>query len=149
MVTGTEQFLKIHADFNWHHKLQMHRRLNFLLYLTPNWQPEWGGHLELWPKDMNRAASQRIEPKFNRAVIFEVTDDSNHGQPEPLRAPPNVFRRVFSTFYYTTRKNDAEWNTPHFTIYKPENSPYGMSLQKDFQEKAAAAAPDSPGHKSE
>lgn len=136
MATGRGQFLKIHADFNWHHKLQMHRRLNFLLYLTPNWQEEWGGHLELWPKDMNRSGMQRVEPKFNRAVIFEVTDDSNHGQPEPLNTPDSIYRRVFSTFYYTTRKNEEEWNAPHFTVYKPENSPYGMSLQKDYQERA-------------
>jgi hypothetical protein len=62
-----------------------------------------------------------------------VTDDANHGQPEPLQTPPSIHRRVFSSFYYTTRKNDAEWNAPHFTLYKPENSPYGMSLQKDYQ----------------
>jgi hypothetical protein len=78
----------------------------------------------------------QVAPQFNRAVIFEVTDDANHGQPHPLRTPPGVYRRVFSTFYYTTRKTDAEWNEPHFTLYKPENSPYGMSLQKDYQDKA-------------
>jgi hypothetical protein len=138
MVTGRDQFLKIHADFNWHHKLQAHRRLNVLLYMTPDWQTEWGGHLELWSKNMNRRV--QIEPIFNRAVIFEVTDDSNHGQPEPLKTPPSIYRRVFSTFYYTTRKNDGEWNAPHFTIYKPENSPYGMSLQKEYQEKAKAVS---------
>lgn len=134
MVTGRDQFLKIHADFNWHHKLQAHRRVNVLLYLMPNWQAEWGGHLELWSKEMNRRV--QIEPVFNRAVIFEVTNDSNHGQPQPLQTPPSVYRRVFSTFYYTTRKTDAEWDAPHFTIYKPENSPYGMSLQKDYQARA-------------
>jgi hypothetical protein len=69
-------------------------------------------------------------------VIFVVTDDSNHGQPQPLQTPPAVYRRVFSTFYYTTRKTDAEWDAPHFTLYKPENSPYGMSLQKDYQASA-------------
>jgi hypothetical protein len=134
MVTGRDQFLKIHADFNWHHKLQAHRRLNVLVYLTPDWQAEWGGHLELWSKDMSRRV--QIEPVFNRAVIFEVTDDSNHGQPQPLRTPPSVYRRVFSTFFYTSRKTDAEWDAPHFTIYKPENSPYGMSLQRDYQARA-------------
>jgi hypothetical protein len=137
MIAGSGQFLNIHADFNWHHKLQMHHRLNFLLYLTPNWQTEWGGPLELWPKDMSRCG-QRIDPIFNRAVIFEATDDSNHGQPEPLQTPPTIYRRVFSAFYYTTRKNDYEWDAPHFTIYKPENSPYGMNLQKDYRDKATS-----------
>jgi hypothetical protein len=134
MATGRDQFLKIHADFNWHHKLQAHRRLNVLFYLAPNWQIEWGGQLELWSKDMTRRI--QIDPLFNRAVIFEVTDDSNHGQPNPLQTPESVYRRVFSAFYYTTRKTDAEWNEPHFTLYKPENSPYGMSLQKDYQDTA-------------
>lgn len=138
MATGRDQFLKIHADFNWHHKLQAHRRLNVLFYLAPNWQAEWGGHLELWSKDMSRRV--QIEPVFNRAVIFEVTDDSNHGQPQPLRTPESVHRRVFSAFYYTTRKTDAEWDAPHFTLYKPENSPYGMSLQKDYVESAKSGS---------
>jgi len=134
MATGPGQFLKIHADFNWHHKLQAHRRLNVLLYLTPDWQTEWGGQLELWSKDMSRRI--QIDPLFNRVVIFEVTDDSNHGQPQPLQTPPSIYRRVFSAFYYTSRKSDAEWAAPHFTIYRPENSPYGMSLQRDYQARA-------------
>lgn len=135
MATGSGEFLKVHADFNWHHKLQAHRRLNALFYLAPDWQPEWGGNLELWSKDMSRCV-RSIEPKFNRVVIFEVTDDANHGQPEPLTTPDSIYRRVFSAFYYTTRKTDFEWEAPHFTLYKPDNSPYGMSLKKDYLEKA-------------
>jgi hypothetical protein len=135
MVTGSGEFLKVHADFNWHHKLQAHRRLNALFYLAPDWQTEWGGRLELWAKDMSRCIHS-VEPIFNRAVIFEVSDNANHGQPHPLQTPAFIHRRVFSAFYYTTRKNDFEWEAPHFTLYRPENSPYGMSLQKDYQEKA-------------
>jgi hypothetical protein len=134
MLTGTGQFLKIHADFNWHHKLQAHRRLNALLYLTANWQPEWGGALELWSKDMSERVHS-VLPEFNRLVVFEVTDDANHGQPEPLNTPPGIYRRVFSAFYYTTRRDEVEWNAPHFTLYKPENSPYGMRLLSDYQRK--------------
>jgi hypothetical protein len=134
MATGAGEFLKIHADFDWHHKLQAHRRLNALLYLEPSWKPEWGGELELWSKDMSKKV-QSVIPIFNRLVVFEVRDDSNHGQPQPLKCPPGVFRRVFSAFYYTSRKSDADWDAPHFTLYKPENSPYGMSLQSDYQAK--------------
>jgi len=132
MVSGPGDFLKVHADFNWHHKLQAHRRLNALLYLTPDWKSEWGGELELWPKDMS-ALGKAVSPQFNRLVIFAVTDDANHGQPRPLATPPSVHRRVFSVFYYTTRRDDVEWNEPHFTLYKPEQSPYGMSLLEDYQ----------------
>ena len=132
MVSGSGDFLKVHADFNWHHKIQAHRRLNALLYLTPDWKGEWGGELELWPKDMS-SPEKAVVPKFNRLVIFAVTDDANHGQPRPLATPPGVYRRVFRVFCYTTRRDDAEWNEPHFTLYKPEKSPYGMSLLQDYQ----------------
>jgi hypothetical protein len=139
MATGPGEFLKIHADFNWHHKLQAHRRLNALLYLAPAWKPEWGGNLELWSKDMSQKVHS-IEPKFNRLIVFEVADDSNHGQPEPLKTPPGVYRRVFSAFYYTSRKDDAEWNAPHFTLYKPENSPYSMNLRSEYEKSAKESA---------
>jgi hypothetical protein len=135
MVSGPGDFLKVHADFNWHHKLQAHRRLNALFYLTPDWQADWGGDLELWPKDMN-AVERTVSPKFNRVVIFAVTDDANHGQPKPLTTPKGGYRRVFSAFYYTTRRDEAEWNDPHFTLYKPEKSPYSMSLLQDYEKTA-------------
>jgi len=131
MATGRGEFLKVHADFNWHHKLQAHRRLNALLYLAPDWQPEWGGALEFWSKDMTEKVSS-VLPEFNRLIVFEVTDDANHGQPEPLNTPDGIYRRVFSAFYYTARRDEAEWNAPHFTLYKPENSPYGMSLKSEY-----------------
>ena len=41
-------FLKVHADFNHHSRLDLQRRLNLLLYLNRDWRDEWGGHLELW-----------------------------------------------------------------------------------------------------
>jgi Rps23 Pro-64 3,4-dihydroxylase Tpa1-like proline 4-hydroxylase len=136
MVTGTDDFLKIHADFNWHHKLQAHRRLNALFYLTQEWKPEWKGNLELWDRDMTQAVA-KVEPIFNRMVVFSTTDDANHGQPEPLTAPKGVFRRLFSAFYYTTRRTEAELDEPHFTLYRPEKSAYGMQLREDFRNASA------------
>lgn len=133
MMSGTGEFLKIHADFNWHHKLQAHRRLNALFYLTPDWNPHWGGELELWDTDMTRVV-RSVQPLFNRVVIFEVNEDSNHGQPQPLATPRDIARRVFSAFYYTTRKDEHEWAQPHFTLYKPVNSPYSTQLLADYIE---------------
>ena len=51
---GKGGFLKVHADPNWSTKLQLYRRLNALVYLNENWKEEWGGHLELWTKNMER-----------------------------------------------------------------------------------------------
>src|SRR5262249_39147078 len=44
--------LAIHADFNWHKRLKLDRRLNLLLYLNKDWDESFGGALELWSQDM-------------------------------------------------------------------------------------------------
>jgi Rps23 Pro-64 3,4-dihydroxylase Tpa1-like proline 4-hydroxylase len=51
-------FLNVHSDFTAHHsKLTWRRRVNLLLYLNPTWDPAWGGQLQLWSKDMQRAVT--------------------------------------------------------------------------------------------
>lgn len=94
-------FLKVHADFNWHDKLHLHRRLNFLLYLNRDWREEYGGHLELWDTEMRRC-EQRILPIFNRCVVFSTTDVSYHGHPDPLTCPAGQTRKSLALFYYTS-----------------------------------------------
>lgn len=44
----TGGYLKIHTDFNWNKRLEMHRRVNVLLYLNEDWDEDWGGHIEFW-----------------------------------------------------------------------------------------------------
>jgi Rps23 Pro-64 3,4-dihydroxylase Tpa1-like proline 4-hydroxylase len=36
-------FLKVHADFNRHERLDLDRRLNLLVYLNKDWKEEYGG----------------------------------------------------------------------------------------------------------
>ena len=45
-------FLKIHADFNRHPEWQLDRRLNVLLFLNKDWSESYGGHFELWDRQM-------------------------------------------------------------------------------------------------
>lgn len=135
-MSGQGDFLKIHADFNWHHKLQAYRRVNALLYLNRDWKEEWGGALEFWNKDMTAAVSKAY-PTFNRLVVFSTSEDSNHGQPEPNRCPPDVFRKVLNLYFYTTRRNDGdEAATPHFTLYKTSASPFATQLGADYRNSA-------------
>jgi len=110
-------FLKVHADFNWEPKLRLDRRLNVILYLNEEWDEAWGGHLELWAKDMSRCAA-RIAPKAGRMVLFYVADDSNHGHPDPMMCPEDVSRKSIALFYYTNGRPKAEWSLPHTTKYK-------------------------------
>jgi len=110
-------FLKIHADFNVHPKLKLDRRVNMLIYLNKSWQDGWGGHLELWNRDMTECR-QRIAPLFNRTVVFSTTDFSFHGHPTPLRSPEGITRKSVSLYYYTAGRPETERSEPHDTIFR-------------------------------
>ena len=109
--------LKVHTDFNWYARLQAHRRLNLLLYLNKDWKDEYGGHLELWNKEMTKRY-QQILPIFNRCVIFSTTDTSYHGHPEPLTCPEGMTRKSLALYYYSATRPKEECSDPHSTIFK-------------------------------
>ena len=132
-VSINGSYLKIHADFNWHDKLMLHRRLTALLYLNEDWDESWGGALELWNKDMTRPV-RSIAPMLNRLLVFTTTDDSNHGHPEPLMTPPGVCRKTLNLYYYTSKRDEAEINDPHFTLYK-QKSPFTIQMTEDYRKR--------------
>lgn len=111
-------FLKIHADFNRHPKFKLDRRLNLLLYLNENWKEEYGGHLELWNKEMTHFV-HRILPIFNRCVIFNTTDSAYHGHPEPLTCPAGVTRKSLALYYYSNGRPTEEISPEHGTLTQP------------------------------
>ncbi len=110
-------FLKIHADFNRHNRLNLDRRLNALLYLNQPWDDSWGGHLELWDSTMTICAD-KVAPLFNRLVIFTTTDSSFHGHPDPLVCPPDVVRRSLALYYYTNGRPERERSEAHSTLHQ-------------------------------
>ncbi len=110
-------YLKMHVDFNRHSKLHLDRRLNILLYLNKNWSEEYGGHLELWDKDMTRC-EKKILPIFNRCVIFNTTEFSYHGHPEPLTCPEGQTRKSLALYYYSNGRPDAETSNGHSTLFQ-------------------------------
>jgi 2-oxoglutarate-Fe(II)-dependent oxygenase superfamily protein len=135
----TGDFLNIHVDFNWHHKLQAHRRCNALLYFSDDWQPEWDGQTELWPLDMS-GPSVQVLPVFNRMLVFNTSEISHHGQPNPNRCPEDVTRKVLNLYYYTSHA-DAEFEAdPHFTLYKTDASPFATSLGADYRAQGGSAS---------
>lgn len=113
--------LNIHVDFNRHPRSRLDRRLNALVYLNRDWDPAWGGALELWSADMQRREA-RIDPLFNRLVVFSTTETSYHGHPEPLACPEDRHRRSLALYYYsagrpeergvTAGSHNTVWATP-------------------------------------
>ncbi|NNE11567.1 MAG: 2OG-Fe(II) oxygenase [Ilumatobacter sp.] len=132
-LSGPGDFLKIHADFNWHHKLQAYRRVNALLYLTEEWDESWGGAIEFWDREMTGPVDHAF-PKMNRLVVFSTSEHSNHGQRVPNSCPPGTTRKVFNLYYYSTRRDDEDAAAdPHFTLYKTEASPFAVQLGADYR----------------
>ena len=76
-LMAKDNFLHPHLDNSHDADRERWRVLNLLYYITPNWEKENGGHLELWPNGP-RKDPVLIESKFNRLVIMATHDLSWH-----------------------------------------------------------------------
>ncbi len=115
-ITGPGGRLDVHVDFNYIESRKLHRRLNLLIYLNPTWDEGWGGHIQLWDKDV-KTCVQAFTPALNRCVIFETNEISFHGVvPVTPEAP---FPRIsFATYYYTLEAPAGWKGVSHSTIFK-------------------------------
>lgn len=109
--------LRVHADFRRHLSYNLERRLNLLLYMNPNWREEYGGHLEIWDREMKQC-EKRILPIANRCVIFNTTDDSYHGHPHPLTCPDGMLRASIALYYYTADRPESVDGRMHATAWQ-------------------------------
>jgi Rps23 Pro-64 3,4-dihydroxylase Tpa1-like proline 4-hydroxylase len=109
--------LGIHADFNSHKRYQLDRRLNVLIYLNKDWREEYGGHLELWDRNMTRC-EVKAPPVFNRMVVFSTTDFTYHGHPDPLQCPQGMTRKSLALYYYTNGRPAEEVSGKHSTLFR-------------------------------
>ena len=92
-------YVDVHIDVNMNPKANLWRRINLLIYLNKNWEPHFGGDLEVWDKDMKKMWD-KISPTFNRAVIFYTDDNSPHGYSK-IDVPEGESRKSFYTYFYT------------------------------------------------
>jgi len=103
--------LNIHKDYSIHPRLKLQRKLNLIVYMSNDWDFTWGGGLELWSNNpkTNRPKElvKTVEPKFNRAVLFDTTQNSWHGLPKPLTCPEGKYRKSLAVYYLT----DVDENT--------------------------------------
>lgn len=95
--------LNPHLDYSIHPKLGLQRKLNLILYVSQHIKPEHGGYLGLWSHDYITNQPLRveteIEPVFNRAVLFDTTQNSWHGFSRPLTPPVGVYRKSLAIYY--------------------------------------------------
>jgi len=111
-IHGRGGNLNIHKDYSIHPKLKLQRKLNLIIYLSKNWDVSWGGGLELWSHDHEnnkpKELVKTIEPKFNRAILFDTTQNSWHGLPQPLTCPNDVYRKSIAVYYLTNVDDNTE-----------------------------------------
>lgn len=97
--------LNPHFDYSIHPKVGLQRKVNVIIYLSSALKEEHGGHLGLWSHDAANDAPgdliKVIQPKFNRAVIFDTTQNSWHGMCCPLTQPEGIFRKSLAVYYLT------------------------------------------------
>jgi hypothetical protein len=113
--------LAIHADFNRHRAYSLDRRLNLLLYLNKDWREEYGGHLQLWNRDMTRCEA-KVLPVFNRVMIFSTTDFTYHGHPDPLQCPEGMTRKSLALYYFSNGRPAEEVSDGHSTLFRPRHA---------------------------
>lgn len=113
--------LNIHLDYSLHPKLHLQRKLNLILYLSEEWKPEYGGNLELWSHNSltnsPEAKVKTVNCQFNRAVIFDTTENSWHGFPEELSCPAGMYRKSIAMYYLIDPP--AEVDTRTRALYAP------------------------------
>jgi Rps23 Pro-64 3,4-dihydroxylase Tpa1-like proline 4-hydroxylase len=125
-------YLDVHADGNWHDAMEVHRRLNLILYLNSDWQEEWGGALNFYDADAKEVEAS-VFPVGNRLVVFETHDYSYHGHPEPVVCPEGEGRTSIILYYYTSaprpghqiseeRPHSALWRSKGWTDKRGQKS---------------------------
>ena len=102
-IHGKGGILNPHLDYNIHPKLGLKRKINIIIYFSDTLTEENGGHLGLWSHNNETNGPGKIQreisPGFNRAVIFDTTQNSWHGISRKLEVSDNVFRKSFAAYY--------------------------------------------------
>jgi hypothetical protein len=136
-------YLKVHADFNWHKKLNLDRRINFILYLNKDWHEDYKGHLELWDRTMSHCV-RKILPIYNRCVVFNTTSWAYHGHPEKLACPPERTRKSLALYYYTSGRPAEEQGEKHGTLWQEQPGRKGFRRLVVRALQASAAVAEAP-----
>ncbi len=122
--------LNTHYDYNIHPKLGLQRKLNIIMYMNPEWKEEWGGSVGLYSH--NKAENKpeklvaQVAPLFNRAVIFDTTQNSWHGFPDPINCPENQYRKSLAIYFLAEPEFGTEKR--YKALFAPSDT------QKDDQE---------------
>lgn len=127
-LMGKGHFLNPHVDNSHDKSRERYRVLNLLYYVSPEWQREFGGSLELWP-DGTRQAPVVLPSLFNRLIVMATTTQSWHSVNQV-----NVDRtRCCVSNYYFSRRSPEKDDYFHVTSFRgrPEQPMRDLVLRAD------------------
>ncbi|MCG8503231.1 MAG: 2OG-Fe(II) oxygenase [Sphingomonadales bacterium] len=98
-ISGIDEIIKMDAQATWygpHQFLTRHndmpraeaRRLAYVINLTKDWQPDWGGYLQFF--DEAGAIVQAFMPRFNTLNLFAVPADHSVGYVSAFAGAPRL-----------------------------------------------------------
>ena len=127
-LMGKNNFLNPHLDNSHDAERERWRVLNLLYYVTPDWEEENGGHLELWPNGPKKQPVL-IESKFNRLAVMATHDSSWHSV---TKVVTDRIRCCISNYYFSDKplKDSGKF---HVTKYRgrPEDTFTNIILNFD------------------
>ncbi len=115
--TGNGGRLMVHLDASRHPNRDLNQLINMIYYCSPDWDPSYGGGLELWNEDASECV-KRVDPLFNRMIIFYTAGKSWHGHPHPVTCPPEKRRNSLALYYYTTDQGISDFDYVNYVQWK-------------------------------
>lgn len=133
-LMGKDNFLNPHIDNSHDKDRNRWRVLNLLYYVSPDWELENGGNLELWQHGLE-AEPTVIESKFNRLVVMVTHQNSWHSV---NKIEVDKLRCCVSNYYFSTKPSLAT-DKFHVTTFRGRPT----EKLKDFVLKADASLRES------
>lgn len=128
-LMGQGNFLNPHLD-NSHEKDRVKWRVfNLLYYVTPEWERQFGGNLEVWPEG-TRKKQTIIDSSFNRLVVMATHGTSWHSV-SPIVADK---KRACVSNYYFSDQPLKESDKFHVTSFRgrPDQNLRDLILRADI-----------------
>ncbi len=109
-------YLRPHLDNSHDKGRERYRVLNLLFYVTPGWQEDHGGSLQLWDEGPRGAA--RTFPSLFNSLVIMLTDQNSWHSVNEVR---HEGRRCCVSNYYFSRRSPSEADYFHATTFRAEN----------------------------
>ena len=112
--------LNPHLDYVVHPKINLQRKFNLIVFLSRKWKKNWGGETCFYSKNnknknMPGKLTNKIYPKFNRAILFDV---SQYGWHSVELIKTEKIRKSIAVYYLINPKNNTK-NKRQKALYAP------------------------------